>query len=79
MSTIKIESNQYIPRNGRSLASGMPACATYYYFVNENGKVLDKNTLKPYRGKEMNRYAIHGTKEQAENYLEKIKNIFGSL
>lgn len=71
--SIEIKSNQYIPRNGRSLASGMPACATYYYFVNENGKVLDKITLKPYRGKEMTRYAIHGTREQAENYLEKVK------
>jgi hypothetical protein len=71
--SIEIKSNQYIPRNGRSLASGMPACATYYYFVNENGKVLDKNTLKPYRGKEMDRYAIHGTREQAENYLKNVK------
>lgn len=78
MSTIKIESNQYIPRNGKSLASGMPACATYYYFVNENGKVLDKDTLKPYRGKQMNRYAMY-SKDGAENYLEKIKNKFGSL
>ena len=56
----------------------MPACATYYYFVNENGKVLDKDTLKPYRGKQMNRYAMY-SKDGAENYLEKIKNKFGSL
>ena len=78
MSTIEIKSNKYIPRNGKSLASGMPACANYYYFVNENGKVLDKDTLKPYRGKQMNRYAMY-SKDGAENYLEKIKNKFGSL
>jgi hypothetical protein len=71
--TIKIESNQYIPRKGRSLASGMPACATYYYFVNEDGKVLDRKTLKPYRGKEMNRYAMH-SKVEAEAYLKSITN-----
>jgi len=52
----------------------MPACATYYYIVNEEGKVLDKQTLKPYRGKQMNRYAIHGSKAGAELYLETIKN-----
>ena len=39
---------------------------------------LDKDTLKPYRGKQMNRYAMY-SKDGAENYLEKIKNKFGSL
>ena len=72
MAKYELRSNQYIPRNGRSLPSGMPACATYYYIVNEDGKVLDKQTLKPYRGKEMNRYAIHGSKETALTYLETI-------
>mgnify|MGYP000607038726 FL=1 len=72
MANYELRSNQYIPRNGRSLPSGMPACATYYYIVNEDGKVLDKQTLKPYRGKEMNRYAIHGSKETALTYLETI-------
>jgi len=72
MAKYELKSNQYIPRNGKSLPSGMPACATYYYIVNEDGKVLDKQTLKPYRGKEMNRYAIHGSKETALTYLETI-------
>ena len=64
-----LQSNQYIPYKGKSLASGMPACATYYYLLNANQKVVDKNTLKPYRGKQMDRYAIH-SKEQAEALLE---------
>jgi hypothetical protein len=64
-----LHSNQYIPRKGKSLASGMPVCSTYYYLVNENNKVVDKKTLKPYRGKQMDRYAIH-SKEQAESILE---------
>lgn len=67
---VTLHENQYIPRNGKSLPSGMPACATYYYFM-RNGKVLDKVTLKPYRGKEMNRYAMH-SKVEAEAYLEVI-------
>lgn len=68
-----LKSNQYIPHKGKSLQSGMPACATYYYLLNENGKVVDKNTLKPYRGKQMDRYAIH-SKEQAEALLEKANS-----
>lgn len=68
-----LESNQYIPRKGKSLQSGMPACVTYYYLLNDNGKVVDKNTLKPYRGKQMDRYAIH-SKEQAEALLEKANS-----
>lgn len=66
-----LKENQYIPYNGKRLPSGYPACATYYYFVNENDKVVDKETLKPYRGKQMNRYAMH-SKVQAEAYLEVI-------
>jgi hypothetical protein len=71
MGKFELRSNQYIPYRAKSLPSGMPACSTYYYFVNENGKVVDKNTLKPYRGKQMNRYAMH-SKAQAEAYLETI-------
>lgn len=66
-----LHSNQYISRNSRSLPSGMPACATYYYLCNADGKIVDKVTLKPYRGKEMNRYAMH-SKTEAEAYLEVI-------
>lgn len=67
----KLNSNQYIPFNSKRLPSGLPACATYYYFTNDKGKVVDKATLKPYRGKEMTRYAMH-SKVEAEAYLEVI-------
>lgn len=59
--------NQYLP-NG----FGRPA-STYYYFVNSEGKTLDKDTLKPYRGNQMERFAMKN-KEQAEAYLNKINN-----
>jgi hypothetical protein len=72
----KLKENQYIPYNAKRLPSGMPACSTYYYFVNEQGKVIDKVTLKPYKGKEMNRYAMH-SKTEAEAYLEEINNGIG--
>ena len=67
----KLNENQYIPYRSKSLPSGMPACATYYYFTDEKDRVIDKVTLKPYRGKQMDRYAMH-SKEQAEAYLEVI-------
>lgn len=71
MAKFELKSNQYIPYKPKSLPSGMPACATYYYFVNEKGQVVDKATLKPYRGKQMDRYAMH-SKAEAEAYLEVI-------
>jgi hypothetical protein len=71
----KLKENQYIPYNAKRLPSGMPACSTYYYFVNEQGKVVDKKTLKPYRGKEMNRYAMK-YKSEAEAYLEVINKVY---
>jgi hypothetical protein len=66
-----LHSNQYIPYRGKTLPSGMPACATYYYLKNADGKVVDKKTLKPYKGKQMDRYAMH-SKTEAEAYLEVI-------
>lgn len=66
-----LHSNQYIPYNPKSLPSGMPACATYYYLRNADGKVVDFKTLKSYKGKQMNRYAMH-SKVEAEAYLEVI-------
>ena len=57
-----LKENQYLP-NG----FGRPA-GTYYYFVNEDGKTIDKETLKPYRGKQMERFAIKN-REQAEAHL----------
>lgn len=68
-------SNQYIPRNGKSLPSGMPKSKTYWYYVNKDGKTVDKKTLKPYRGKEMSRYAMHSIVE-AEAYLEVINKAY---
>ena len=66
-----LHENQYIPRNSKSLPSGLPDCATYYYLRNADGKVVDKSTLKPYRGKKMSRYAMP-SKIEAEAYLEVI-------
>jgi len=69
----KLNENQYIPYRGKSLPSGMPSCSTYYYFTDEKDKVVDFKTLKPYKGKEMNRYAMHSEVE-AKAYLEVINN-----
>ena len=66
-----VKENQYIPYKPKSLPSGMPACATYYYVTNEQGKVISIKTLKPYRGKQMNDYAFH-SKESAELFAEKM-------
>ena len=71
MPTFELRENQYIPYKAKKSPSGFPLCATYYYFVNEQGKVVDKATLKTYRGKQMNRYAMH-SRAQAEAYLEVI-------
>jgi hypothetical protein len=67
----QLKSNQYIPYNAKTLPSGFPMCSTYYYLVNEDGKKVDKKTLKPYKGKQMNRYAIK-SETYAKLYLEKI-------
>ena len=74
MAKYELKSNQYIPHKPKSLPSGMPKCETYYYIVNEDNKVVDKDTLKPYRGKQMNRYAIFGSRAGAELYFELITN-----
>jgi hypothetical protein len=74
MPNYKLLSNQYIPHRGKRLESGMPACATYYYIVNEQGKVINKYTLKPYRGKQMDMYAFHD-KLYAEQFLDNINKI----
>ena len=67
----EIRSNQYIPRNAKSTPSGFPMCSTYYYLVNEQGKVVDKHTFKPYRGKNMDRYSFKD-KDYLENLLKEI-------
>jgi hypothetical protein len=71
MAKFRLESNQYLPYRGKTLPNGLRACETYYYFVNEDNKVVDFKTLKPYKGKQMERYAMH-SKAQAEAYLEVI-------
>jgi hypothetical protein len=61
----ELRDNQYLP-NGM----GRPA-ETYYYFVDDKGNTVDLKTLKPYRGKQMNRYAMKN-KTEAENFLKII-------
>jgi len=65
----QLRENKYLP-NGL----GKPA-KTYYYFVNGSEKVIDFKTLKPYRGKQMNRYAMHD-KIQAQAYLDVINKTY---
>lgn len=67
----QLKENQYIPYRAKTLPSGMPKCETYYYFVDSEGRVVDKKTLKPYKGKQMERYAMK-SKTEAEAYLEVI-------
>jgi hypothetical protein len=67
----KVESNQYIPYKPKSLPSGMPACSTYYYVVNEQGKVISHKTSKPYRGKDMANYKFN-SQEGAENFAKNL-------
>jgi len=71
MSKFTLHENQYIPYKAKISQYGLPLAETYYYFKNEQNKVIDKKTLKPYKGKQMNRYAIK-SKKQAEAYLEII-------
>ena len=71
MTKFQLKSNQYIPRNAKSTPSGFPMCSTYYYITNEDGKVINKYTLKPYKGKQMEMFAFHD-KLYAEQFLENI-------
>jgi hypothetical protein len=71
MPKFELKSNQYIPYKPKSLPSGMPKCETYYYFVNEKGQVVIPSTLKPYRGKDMSKYAMY-SEAGAKAYLEVI-------
>lgn len=59
---MKLESNQVI-RGGKG--------QTYWYLVDNNGKTLDKATLKPYRGKNLQRYAMNSF-SQAQAYLDTL-------
>ena len=68
-----LNENQYIPRKAKTLPSGFPACATYYYITNDKDQVISRKTLKPYRGKEMDNYAFHD-KEYAEHFVKGLNN-----
>lgn len=48
---------------------GKPA-ATYYYFVDEKGKIINYKTLKPYRGKQMDIYAIFNRRDAINKWYE---------
>ena len=72
MTKFFLRENQYRPAKPKiNPKSGLALFETYYYFVNEKEQVVDFKTLKPYKGKQMNRYAMH-SKAQAEAYLEVI-------
>lgn len=61
----KLKENQYIPRD-----YGTTAAATYYYFVDEKNRVINYKTLKPYKGKQMNIYAVKSKIEAGRILLE---------
>jgi len=69
----ELKENQYIPYKGKILPSGLPACETYWYIIDKKGKVIDKTTFKPYRGKQKNRYSFNDKKiaETIVNQLNK--------
>jgi hypothetical protein len=73
----QVKSNQYIPYRAKTLPSGMPACSTYYYVTNEQGKVISHKTLKPYRGKDMANYKFNdqGSAESFANQLNQSANV----
>ena len=60
-----LKDNQYLPDG-----LGKPA-KTYYYIVNHLGQTIDYKTLKPYKGKQMKKYAILSLDEAVE-ILKKI-------
>lgn len=72
----KVESNQYIPFRAQRSPSGMPLASTYYYVANKSGKPINKNTAKPYRGKQMREYAFRSEAEAQTflNYLNQHAN-----
>lgn len=74
MSNYQIKSNQYIPRNAKSTPSGFPMCETYYYVVNEDNKIINKHTLKTYRGRNLDMFYFR-TEEGAKTLLEQLNNL----
>ena len=65
----QIKSNQYIPyKSKRSTPNGLPMCETYYYIVNEDNKIINKHTLKTYRGKNLDMFYFRD-KESVEKFF----------
>lgn len=62
-----VKENQYIPRGSNKGVS-------YYYVENSEGKTINKNTGKIYRGKEMSNYKFE-TKESAQKYADKLNGV----
>jgi len=71
MSNYTIQSNQYIPFRAERGPSGMPLATTYYYVANGTGRPINKNTGKPYRGKQMREYAFRSEAE-AQTFLSRL-------
>ena len=61
-----VEVNQYIPYKSNKGVN-------YYYVVDEMNNVINKNTGKIYRGKQMDNYKFT-TKEEAENYANSLNS-----
>jgi hypothetical protein len=49
----------------------MPLATTYYYVANGTGRPINKNTGKPYRGKQMREYAFRSEAE-AQTFLSRL-------
>ena len=62
----QVKVNQYIPRGGNKGVD-------YYYVSDEKGNVINKNTGKIYRGKEMTNYKF-STNSEAQLYADKLNN-----
>ena len=69
---LTMQENQYIPYKAKTNENGFRMASTYYYLTNEEGKTVDKKTLKHYRGKQLNRYAFFN-KADAEAFLENLE------
>lgn len=67
----KVESNLYIPFRAQRSPSGMPLATTYYYVANGTGRPINKNTGKPYRGRQMREYAFRSEAE-AQTFLKQL-------
>jgi hypothetical protein len=64
MAKFTLQENQgtALKGGGRS-PSGFPLPVTYFYITDEKGRTINRYTLKPYRGKQRNLYAIYNEDE----------------